>query len=459
MTEMADRLINLGLERTVLGQMLNFRLMGPFLAAGLERDDFYRHQHRLVWDAILAVGNRGEDPDLTTVGLELRNAGTLTEVQPAYFSALGQGMPQPRWENIVALVRQLRELATARAIVGKVAQLGTAVSADPSLVQTDVLADRLLELDAIRQRPIGSAQAMRNAEAQLAALTEELRRDQTQKLYLGVPTLDNILAGVHPGEVCGFMGRPGIGKTLLLGHIARAVAEREVGMVVFSLEMPAAQIVERLARALYEWDRWTLQRTVAAGAFDQAKYLRAFRTLILIDTPGLSLGQMESYLRQAALGPLRDIPIRLVMIDHLGLIGGDRHLSTYDRVSTQAREVKELAKRHQVAVLIAVQVNRETGGDGSKELGLGAARDSGVVEEAVDYLVAMRRLDRAQHLAPSDREKYRDVMFLSVVKNRHGALGEEFAVKMSDHDLAITEAPDLRITEQDLRSLRIGGGR
>src|SRR4029077_465197 len=194
----------------------------------------------------------------------------------------------------------------------------------------------------------------------------------------------------------GLMARPGIGKTLVLCHLAGAVAETGAGHVCFSLEMPAAQIVDRLGAAHYGLSRHWFRSRLEQGLLDPTDYQTAFQSFVLVDTPGLSVAQMGAKLRQIQAGPLKDTPIRLVTIDHLGLVGGDRTMSTYDRVSTQARELKELAKRFNVTVALAVQVNREQGGDGSKELGLGAARDSGVVEEALDYLVAMRRLDRSQ---------------------------------------------------------------
>ena len=134
-------------------------------------------------------------------------------------------------------------------------------------------------------------------------------------------------------------------------------------------------------------------------------------------------------------------------------------MSTYDRVSTQARELKELAKRFDCTVLLAVQVNREAGGDGSKELGLGAARDSGVVEEALDYLVAMRRMDRSQTLGQVEREKYRDVLFAKVVKNRHGSPDAELAIRLDPRTLRLEEDPRLRIDEDDLGRIAASAGR
>jgi replicative DNA helicase len=169
--------------------------------------------------------------------------------------------------------------------------------------------------------------------------------------------------------------------------------------------------------------------------------------------------QIATKLRQIQAGPLKGVPLRLVTVDHLGLIGGDRRMSTYDRVSTQARELKELAKRFSVAVHVAIQVNREAGGDGSKELGLGAARDSGVIEEALDYLVAMRRLDRSQTLSAVERERYRDVLFCKVVKNRHGAPDREIAIRIDPVALSLREDSTVQVTDDDLSRIAASAGR
>ena len=122
-----------------------------------------------------------------------------------------------------------------------------------------------------------------------------------------------------------------------------------------------------------------------------------------------------------------------MVVDYLGLIGGDRKLSTYDRVSTHARELQALAKRHDVALLILGQVNRAEGGDGSKELSLAAARDSGVVEEAADVVIGMWRPDRQTGLDPAERIRRRDEIRRRMLKNP--------ARRARDHDHARSRSP------------------
>ena len=94
-----------------------------------------------------------------------------------------------------------------------------------------------------------------------------------------------------------------------------------------------------------------------------------------------------------------EVPVSVVTIDHLGLIGGYRGKSRYERVSAIAEDLQAMTKRLGVVSLIATQVSREAGGDGSRKLHLGSSRDSGVYEEVCDYQIGLRRLDRCLALA------------------------------------------------------------
>jgi replicative DNA helicase len=430
---------NLGLERQVLGQMLSYDgAFDTYVGHGLQRADFYRVVHQQVFDAIAAVSARGETIGLVPVSFELRKAGVLEDVGLAYFAKLPDEALPPRGDQALIIAAELAELAGKREVFEAL---------DGSLEDAAAVASRATSRAMDERRVYDAA-------GQLQAVRADITRDHAGRIWLGFQTLDGILEGLRPGEVFGLMARPGIGKTLVLCHTARCVAElEEFSHVFFSLEMPAAQIVERIARAHYGLSRGYLRDRLEGGALDVDDYTRAFARFVVVDAPGLSVAQMGAKLRQLQASTLKGIPIRLVTVDHLGLIGGDRKMTTYDRVSTQAREIKELAKCFECSVLLAVQVNRESGGDGSKELGLGAARDSGVVEEAMDYLVSMRRLDRSQVLAPYEREKYRDGLFLKVIKNRHGSPDTEIGVRLDGMTLRLAEDPTLKIPDDDMAKI------
>jgi replicative DNA helicase len=161
--------------------------------------------------------------------------------------------------------------------------------------------------------------------------------------------------------------------------------------------------------------------------------------LLIDDRAGLRVSDMEAAIVQAQRGPFAGADQTVLIVDHLGIVGGDREHSTYDRVSTQARELKDAAKRTGAAVIVAIQVNRASGAAGSEPLGLGAARDSGVVEEVCSTLITLRRPERAAMLSPAERDRLRNIIAARLVKNRHGDLGDEVPLKLDPISLQLWE--------------------
>lgn len=449
MSDKAPANVELDLERDVLGMVVVWDRLLEALGCQLEERDFWRLAHQLIWRAAVTVAESGVQLSQFAVATELRRRGQLDEVGAVYMNHLGDGIPKPSPESLRYHIARLQAYTVSREADAEMARAQAALANSPRDVGA-VLAESQARIESIQTR-IGREHRALDGWAQIEALVADQNRDESESVQIGFPGIDEAIPGIYPGEVCGVLARPGVGKTLLFGHVVR----RNVGNghAFFSLEMPAAQIVARVARAVWGFDRNQLKRAVTGGEMDAQAYLDATRGWLLIDAPGLSVAQIDGRVRQLVTGPLREIPLRLITVDHLGLIGGDRKLSTYDRVSTQARELKELAKRQHCAVLVAIQVNREQGGDGSRELTLGAARDSGVVEEAMDYMVALRRLDRSRDASAEQRVKFRDVIFARILKNRHGELGDEIAIRFNPVDLTVAEDPTLHAEEAELKDL------
>jgi hypothetical protein len=98
-----------------------------------------------------------------------------------------------------------------------------------------------------------------------------------------------------------------------------------------------------------------------------------------------------------------------------------------------------------------VQVSRESGGDGSKELHLGSGRDSGAIEETADYVLGWRRLDRSTTLPLEERKAFRDILFGKVIKHRNGAPPDrEFGYRIDDATIVLREDLSVRPEAADV---------
>lgn len=451
-----DPQADLDLERRILGACLAYR--GEFLEhndQGVEAEWFFRHGHRTLWNRLQAMSSEGVDIDLVSVSAALVRHGEMDDVGgPSYLAGMLDDTVKPsassRLHNIECLIEHSsrRDLEAAGVDLREAVQKGSA---------DEALTEHLEKVEIIRSRGLRASQWL-TVDEQVAAYITERKRASDGVVGFYIQSLDSQIGAQAPGEVCGLMARPGMGKTIVLSWQALHNAGA-YGWVFFSLEMPAAQITGRMLQMAMGLSRNDLERATQLDDYSLQPYRDAARYLVIVDTAGLSVTQMSNVLRQIQNGPLRDVPVRGVTIDHLGLIGGDRSLSTYDRVSHQVREVKELAKRHNVAVTLAIQVNRDAGGDGSKELHLGSARDSGVVEEAVDYLIGMRRFDRSTNYSLEVRQQYKDVLFARAIKVRHESPADKEVAFKYDWCLELEDRGHIETPKASGDALNFGGRR
>ena len=439
-------IVDLELERVTLGEMIAHATFPSYLTSGISRSVFFRDAHRMVFDAIAAVHAGGAVADLPLVAHELRQRGKLDEVGVGYYSALIDGVPKPHTENIRRTADLLVGLAAARESDRTASALQVTLR-DPRVAHTDAIAACLHDLSQ-QQRRVVPHEALLGVDQQIQSYDAQLAREHDRGLWLGIPGLDECLSGLHAGDLCGVMVRPGIGKTLVLCNTAASMAELGVGQVFVSLEMSAPQIVERLMRITYGLGRHQLRERVQAGTLDLDLYRERFQHVTVVDRPGLSVEGIAAAVEEAAVETLT-VPVSVVTIDHLGLIGGYRGKSRYERVSAIAEDLQAMTRRLGVVALIATQVSREAGGDGSRKLHLGSSRDSGVYEEVCDYQVGLRRLDRCLALTQTERYRYRDTVFAHLLKNRHGELGGEVALHLDPKTLTMTQDNTTTIMDAD----------
>jgi replicative DNA helicase len=116
MKDAISALVDLSLERTVLGQIMTFdKLYQLFEEAGLAADDFFREEHRMVFAAAQSVQDAGGRPDYVTVAQQLRVNGELDRVGIPYLGAMTECSIEPSEANILFELARLQELSAGRA--------------------------------------------------------------------------------------------------------------------------------------------------------------------------------------------------------------------------------------------------------------------------------------------------------------------------------------------------------
>lgn len=253
--------------------------------------------------------------------------------------------------------------------------------------------------------------------AQLLQQYKDERPTDRQPVRLGFGSIDHDTRGVSDGQVCGLAARTAVGKTWALNSITHNLAAAKVGGVVLSLEMPGVEWAER-QMAIYadvqpeEVEKWAKgQRQLPVKEF--CNHMSSF---VLCDN-SLQLNEISGVIAEARskLGK----QMRAVLIDYLGLI--DARGDAYERISAVGKGLKELAKYERVAVVVAMQLSRAAG-NGSEEVRLEMLRDSGVLEESVDFLLGCWRPEYANAYKPAE-PNLKGTMRVKILKNRKGPAG------------------------------------
>jgi replicative DNA helicase len=239
---------------------------------------------------------------------------------------------------------------------------------------------------------------------------------QVRRVGTGYEFIDEPIRGLSPGEVLGIICRTGVGKTAFALNIAARASRAGLWVLIYSLEMPAPQIYERLVQMDQQISGTDVERAYVEGV-GSCEILRTsveerLDGISVVDVPRMSVDDIiecGQYFTEHDPG----MRPHLLLIDYLGLVRpGMVTGSLYYQVTEVALEMRRVAKELRVPIIVLHQVSRE-GGEGSTPITLDMARDSGQIEESVDFLLGMWKPKEL------NTERYRTVALL---KNRRGPL-------------------------------------
>lgn len=422
------------LEKAVLGAaMLEAPALRTLLTLFVVDDVFYQPAHRYIFRAIRTLNHAGLAVDMMTVVQQLRSDGVLERVGgPAYVAEmtlkLGSGA------NVESHCRILQQHHARRVIIdaGRLFQRhGYDESKDP----LELLAEAQQRINTLHQSLDGKA--VQSAAGLFPQLVDSMLAAVQRKGMTGVPTglteLNDATGGWQPGDLIILAGRPGMGKTAALLHFARtATLDEGIPSIIFSMEMPALQLMQRLLSSEVDgYSNQDIRRGNFPGGADEvqhvaqkAKRLGAAHGLLIDDTPGLGIGQLRA--KCARLKAERDIG--MVFVDYAQLMHGKSGGNREQEIGSITRGLKEMAKELNVPVIALSQLSRavETRG-GDKRPQLSDLRESGSIEQDADMIVFLWRGEYYNIESYADGSPTLDTVLIDIAKHRNGATGEVIA--------------------------------
>ncbi len=413
-------------EQSVLGGLLLDNEAFDRVADLLHGQLFYRHEHRLIYQAIADLIQGGKPADVVTVLEALRLHGQDQACGGLqYLNALAQSVPSAG--NIRRYAEIVRERAVLRSLVSvsdEIAQ--SALNPQGRAVQQilDEAESRIFAIAEDGARGKAGFQPMKQLLGQLLDRVQELSEQGGSEITgvaSGFIDLDRMTAGMQPGDLIIVAGRPSMGKTSLALNIAEHVAVNEqLPVAVFSMEMGASQLVLRIVGSLGRID----QSHLRTGQLSEDEWTRLPETIERLDdvqihideSPALNPLEVRARARRLA---RQCGKLGLIVVDYLQLMSSARDgENRATEISEISRSLKALAKELQCPLIALSQLNRDLEKRADRRPVMSDLRESGAIEQDADVILFIYR-DEVYNKDSKDQ----GIAEIIIAKQRNGPIG------------------------------------
>jgi replicative DNA helicase len=399
---------------------------------------FYSPANRWIFDACCALADSGTPIDSVTVANWLKSRERLTEIGGVpYLMKVVDAVPAvAHVETYAELIAEKWRVRNMIAACQRVAAEGYG---DIGKAQEWLDGAEQSVFEITQRAGTSTGQFIKEPIKTFFGRLEDAARRGVKTL--GLPTgfqgIDDLMTGLHPGDVTIIAARPGMGKTALALCIAANVASMQTDgprniAAVFSLEMPKDQLAARAVCCEARVDVGKV-RSATLNAQDWKALTEASAWLatcpLWIDDPvQLSIPDLRSRCRRvaaAAKAPSENDPgekLALVVVDYLQLMVAVGNHGTRDQeIGEISRGLKALAKELGVPVIALSQLNRsvETRSTKDKRPQLSDLRESGNIEQDADNIVFVYRDEYYNKDSPA-----RGIAELIIAKQRNGPTGK-----------------------------------
>ena len=354
-------------EQSVLGGLLLDNSAWDRIADMVKVGDFYRHDHRLIFDAVARLIEHSRPADVVTVYESLQSAGKTEDAGGlAYLNALAQNTPS------AANIRRYAEIVRDRSVLRRLVSVGDEIATsalNPQGRETKAILDEAeSKVFSIAEEGARGRQGFVVIEPLLTKVVErinELFERANPSDVTGVPTgfadIDRMTSGLQPGDLIIVAGRPSMGKTAFALNIGEHVAiDQGMPVAVFSMEMGAQQLALRMLSSVGRINQQRL-RTGRLENDDWPKLSETFRKmqdapLYIDESPALNSVELRARSRRQARECGR---LGLIIVDYLQLMSassmGENRATEISEIS---RSLKALAKELHAPVIALSQLNR-----------------------------------------------------------------------------------------------------
>ena len=413
-------------EQAILGGLMLDNQVWDKIGHKLCDADFYRVDHRLLFQCIAHLVTKNQPFDVVTV-LDWLKSNNQEDAAggEAYLFELANNTPSVA--NVSAYADIVREKSVQRQLIGVAGEIADAAYQPGEREVSELLDFAETRVFSISEQTAaeGGPEAMKSVVVRAVERIDALfhQGSNITGLPTGLTDLDNLTSGLQPADMVIVAGRPSMGKTSLVMNIAEhAALEVQKPVLVFSMEMPADSLAMRMMSSLGRID----QNRIRTGKLNDDDWSRVTSTVHMLseanlyidDSPSLSPAELRARARRLV---KEQGPLGLSVIDYLQLmkVPGFRADNRAAEISEISRSLKALAKELNVPVIALSQLNRSLEQRHDKRPVMSDLRESGAIEQDADLICFIYR-DEVYNDDSPDKGSAEII----VAKQRNGPIGK-----------------------------------
>lgn len=418
------------IENSVIGAILTNPGCFSEICTILKKETFYVPKNALVYETISYLGSTQQSIDLFTVSEELKKRDLFETVG-------GMSVLIEYTQNVISVanVYEHSKILAAKALERELIKYSTEIQRRAFNEDEDV--DKLIQAAEAMLYDI----SQHNIEKDFTPISDVLptvkanidaaanNKEGVGGVPSGFTKLDGMTNGWQKSDLIIIAARPAMGKTAFVLSMARNIADKDIPVAVFSLEMSNDQLATRMLVNVTELPSEKIKK--GQLNIDEMKHLNqgldylAQKPIYLDDTPSLSVFEFATKARRL----VRDKGVKIIVIDYLQLMNasGMAYGSREQEVSTISRSLKQLAKELMVPIIALSQLNRsvESRDKQDKRPQLSDLRESGAIEQDADMVLFIHRPEYYKLEYMSDNTTpAAGLAEIIIAKHRNGSVGD-----------------------------------
>jgi replicative DNA helicase len=412
-------------EQSVLGGLMLDSSAFDQIADRVTAEDFYRKDHKLIFEATAGLIERNQPCDAVTLSGHLETQGLLDQVGGlSYLGSLARDTPTAA--NIRAYADIVRERSVLRQLISAGDLIARNALEPEGREAREIVDDAERAVFEIAERGSRGKAGFRTVKSILPEVVNRIDElYHSDGTMTGVPTgfklLDDMTSGLQPGDLIIIAGRPSMGKTTLAVNMAEnAALGSKKSVAIFSMEMSSEALTLRMISSLGRINQSNLRsgrlREEDWPRIDSAMTQLSAANIFVDETPGLSPTEIRARARRLK----RERGLDLVVVDYLQLMqvpGNKENRAT--EISAITRSLKALAKELKIPVIALSQLNRGVEQRVEKKPVMSDLRESGSIEQDSDLILLIYR---EEFYEPNTTRK--GIADIIIAKHRNGPTGE-----------------------------------